>query len=108
MVRTFDFSREPVRAAGGDPRPQKGRGGGKRGRPKNALDGWIVLDKPRLGLTPPRRLGAGFFGFLVVGEAAVLCPDKAGPPERLDPLASGLLPLALGEATKTVPLRGGR
>ncbi len=54
------------------------------------IDGWVVLDKPvGLGSTPAvRRL----FG-----------AQKAGHGGTLDPLASGILPIALGEATKTVP-----
>jgi tRNA pseudouridine55 synthase len=57
------------------------------------IDGWVVLDKPvGLGSTPAvsrvRRLFAA---------------QKAGHGGTLDPLASGVLPIALGEATKTVP-----
>jgi len=89
MVRTFDLSgkeRTPFRP--------KDKGQRKRrGKPKNALDGWIILDKP-IGLTSTQALGAVKRLFL---------PDKAGHAGTLDPLASGLLPLAFGEATKTVP-----
>jgi tRNA pseudouridine55 synthase len=57
------------------------------------ISGWIVLDKPyNLGSTQAvsrvRRLY----------EA-----QKAGHAGTLDPLATGILPIALGEATKTVP-----
>lgn len=92
MVRTFDLGETPPEPARREPRPDKGRGG-RRGRPKNALDGWIVLDKP-VGLTSTQALGA---------VKRLFSPDKAGHAGTLDPLASGLLPLALGEATKTVP-----
>jgi len=58
-----------------------------------ALSGWVALDKPLgLGSTPAvSRLRRLF-------EA-----QKAGHAGTLDPLATGMLPIALGEATKTVP-----
>ena len=90
MVKTFDLNDAPARPAR-PARPEKR--GGKRGRTKNALDGWIVLDKP-VGPTSTQALGA---------VKRLFSPDKAGHAGTLDPLASGLLPLALGEATKTVP-----
>jgi tRNA pseudouridine55 synthase len=56
------------------------------------VNGWIVIDKP-LGLTSTQ----------VVGRVRrILRPRKVGHGGTLDPLASGLLPIALGEATKTV------
>ncbi len=62
----------------------------RKGRP---IHGWLVLDKPE-GMTSTaavaavkRRLGAA----------------KAGHAGTLDPFATGILPIALGEATKTVP-----
>lgn len=62
----------------------------RKGRP---IHGWIVLDKP-VGMTSTsavaavkRRTGAA----------------KAGHAGTLDPFATGILPVALGEATKTVP-----
>ncbi len=61
-------------------------------RQRNQLHGWIVLDKP-LGLTSTQALGK--VRWLVNAE-------KAGHGGTLDPLASGLLPIALGEATKTI------
>ena len=60
---------------------------------KNKVDGWIILDKPE-GLTSTQALGKVKW----LAEA-----QKAGHAGTLDPLASGLLPLAFGEATKTVP-----
>lgn len=62
----------------------------KKGR---SVSGWVVLDKP-------------------VGIGSTQCVSKikwlyqaakAGHAGTLDPLASGMLPIALGEATKTVP-----
>ncbi len=62
-------------------------------RPRNKIDGWIVLDKP---------LGLGSTG--AVGRVRWLFgAAKAGHGGTLDPLATGVLPIALGEATKTVP-----
>jgi tRNA pseudouridine55 synthase len=56
------------------------------------VNGWLVIDKP-LGLTSTQ----------VVGRVRrILRPRKVGHGGTLDPLASGLLPIALGEATKTV------
>ena len=62
-------------------------------RPKNKIDGWVVLDKP-LGLGSTSAVGRVRWLF---GAA------KAGHGGTLDPLATGVLPIALGEATKTVP-----
>lgn len=57
------------------------------------IDGWVVLDKP-VGLGSTQAVGKvrRLFG-----------AQKAGHGGTLDPLASGVLPIALGEATKTVP-----
>jgi len=57
-----------------------------------AVHGWLVLDKPP-GLTSAAALG-------VVKRA--LGGAKAGHAGTLDPLATGVLPLAIGEATKLV------
>jgi tRNA pseudouridine55 synthase len=62
---------------------------GKGARP---LHGWLVLDKP-LGLSSNHALGRVK---RLTGAA------KAGHGGTLDPLATGILPVALGEATKTV------
>ncbi len=62
-------------------------------RVKNKVDGWVVLDKP-LGLGSTSAVGRVRWLF---GAA------KAGHGGTLDPLATGVLPIALGEATKTVP-----
>jgi tRNA pseudouridine55 synthase len=57
------------------------------------VDGWVVLDKP-LGMGSTKAVGRVRWLF----DA-----QKAGHGGTLDPLASGVLPIALGEATKTVP-----
>ena len=64
---------------------------GKRKRDK--IDGWVVLDKP-VGMGSTKAVGRVRWLFNA---------DKAGHGGTLDPLASGVLPIALGEATKTVP-----
>lgn len=61
----------------------------KRGNP---VHGWININKP-VGVTSTQ----------VVGKVRrAMNAQKAGHGGTLDPLASGILPLALGEATKTV------
>ena len=62
----------------------------KRGNP---VHGWLVLDKP-LEMTSTRAVGIAKRLFFA---------QKAGHAGTLDPLATGILPIALGEATKTVP-----
>ncbi len=62
----------------------------RRGRP---LDGWLIIDKPP-GMTSTdvvNRVRRGFDA------------QKAGHGGTLDPLATGVLPIAFGAATKTVP-----
>jgi tRNA pseudouridine55 synthase len=59
----------------------------------NPVHGWVVLDKP-LNMTSTQAVGAVRRAFNA---------QKAGHAGTLDPLATGLLPIALGEATKTVP-----
>jgi tRNA pseudouridine55 synthase len=62
-------------------------------RQKRDVHGWVVLDKP-VGMTSTHA----------VAIIKRLCSAKrAGHAGTLDPLASGCLPIALGEATKTVP-----
>ena len=59
---------------------------------KNNIHGWLVLDKP-IGMTSTQAIGK---------LKRILQPKKVGHAGTLDPLASGLLPIAFGEATKTV------
>jgi tRNA pseudouridine55 synthase len=56
------------------------------------LNGWLILDKPT-GITSAQ---------VVAKVKRLLKPIKIGHAGTLDPLASGVLPLALGEATKTI------
>ena len=66
------------------------RRGKKKGRP---VSGWVVLDKP-VGMGSTEAVSKVKWLFQA---------EKAGHAGTLDPLASGCLPVALGEATKTVP-----
>ncbi|MCH4024303.1 MAG: tRNA pseudouridine(55) synthase TruB [Acetobacter sp.] len=62
----------------------------RKGRP---LDGWLVIDKP-----------AGPTSTSVLAQVKrAFNAQKAGHGGTLDPLATGLLPIAFGAATKTVP-----
>jgi tRNA pseudouridine55 synthase len=56
------------------------------------MNGWIILDKPS-GITSAHA---------VAKVKRLLKPKKIGHAGTLDPLASGVLPLALGEATKVI------
>ena len=60
---------------------------------KNDINGWILIDKPiNIGSTQ------------VVSKLKwALSPQKIGHAGTLDPLATGLLPIALGYATKLIP-----
>ncbi len=57
------------------------------------INGWVILDKP-YGMTSTQAVSRLKYVFNA---------KKAGHAGTLDPLASGLLPIAFGEATKTVP-----
>ncbi|MGO9674680.1 MAG: tRNA pseudouridine(55) synthase TruB [Methylocella sp.] len=57
------------------------------------VDGWVVLDKP-VGMTSTHAVSR---------LKRIFNAKKAGHAGTLDPLASGILPVAFGEATKTVP-----
>lgn len=57
------------------------------------ITGWIALDKPT-GLTSTRALSIA---------KRLFNAKKAGHAGTLDPLASGVLPIAFGKATKTIP-----
>ena len=61
----------------------------RRGQP---VHGWLALDKP-VGVSSAKAVAI---------VRRLLDAEKAGHGGTLDPLASGILPIALGEATKTV------
>jgi tRNA pseudouridine55 synthase len=59
----------------------------------NPVHGWVILDKPKgLGSTQA-----------VAAVRRIFDANKAGHAGTLDPMATGILAIALGEATKTVP-----
>src|SRR3982751_362550 len=59
----------------------------------NPVHGWVILDKP-LGMTSTQG---------VATVRRIFDAQKAGHAGTLDPMATGILAIALGEATKTVP-----
>ncbi len=63
----------------------------RRGR---KIDGWVVVDKPE-GVTSTEVVNKARWAF----RAA-----KAGHAGTLDPLGTGVLPIAFGEATKVIPI----
>jgi tRNA pseudouridine55 synthase len=73
----------------GEPRPRKQQ----FKRDKRDVHGWLVLDKP-VGMTSTHAVSV---------VKRLFSAKRAGHAGTLDPLASGALPIALGEATKTVP-----
>jgi tRNA pseudouridine55 synthase len=62
-------------------------------REKRDVHGWVVLDKP-VGMTSTHAVSV---------IKRLFAAKRAGHAGTLDPLASGCLPIALGDATKTVP-----
>ncbi|MBV9569428.1 MAG: tRNA pseudouridine(55) synthase TruB [Hyphomicrobiales bacterium] len=88
MIEDASESSRTGEGLGGDPRqPQTTR------LKKREVNGWLILDKP-VGLTSTRAVAVA---------KRLFNAKKAGHAGTLDPLASGLLPIAFGEATKTVP-----
>jgi tRNA pseudouridine55 synthase len=73
-------------AEGGDKQRQKKRD-------KRDVHGWVIVDKP-VGMTSTHAVAV---------VKRLFSAKRAGHAGTLDPLASGGLPIALGEATKTVP-----
>ena len=62
----------------------------KKGQP---VHGWVILDKP-IGMGSTQAVAA---------VRRIFDAQKAGHAGTLDPMATGILAIALGEATKTVP-----
>src|ERR1051325_5873946 len=59
----------------------------------NPVHGWVILDKSA-GMTSTQAVAA---------VRRIFNAQKAGHAGTLDPMATGILAIALGEATKTVP-----
>src|ERR1700730_7937684 len=66
---------------------------GRRNKKGARVHGWVVVDKPE-GITSTQVVGI---------VKRVFDAQKAGHAGTLDPMATGVLAVALGEATKTVP-----
>src|SRR6185312_11764285 len=89
-----DLSRhDDSRRVNNDPREKQPRQNQQPRRDKRDIHGWIVLDKP-IGMTSTQAVAV---------VKRLFSAKRAGHAGTLDPLASGGLPIALGEATKTVP-----
>ena len=83
---TESLTRPPPAQQGRERRQQKKRD-------KRDVHGWVILDKP-IGMTSTHAVAV---------VKRLFSAKRAGHAGTLDPLASGGLPIALGEATKTVP-----
>jgi tRNA pseudouridine55 synthase len=66
---------------------------GRRNRKGDPVHGWFIVDKPE-GVTSTRTVAI---------LKRLSNAQKAGHGGTLDPLATGILPIAMGEATKTLP-----
>ncbi len=88
-----DDARE-CRPSGADAREGRRRDKPQKRSTRVEINGWINLDKPT-GVSSTQAVGRLKFLFNA---------KKAGHAGTLDPLASGVLPVAFGEATKTVPI----
>ncbi len=64
-----------------------------RNKKGNPVHGWVILDKPQ-GTASTQAVGA---------VRRIFDARKAGHAGTLDPMATGILAIALGEAAKTVP-----
>jgi tRNA pseudouridine55 synthase len=87
---------EPSAQGGGAPAERVDRESGAQANKKakkRDVHGWIVLDKP-VGMTSTHAVSV---------IKRLFQAKRVGHAGTLDPLASGCLPIALGEATKTVP-----
>jgi tRNA pseudouridine55 synthase len=90
-AKNFPLPNSPPQAAEGTAK-QRGLREQKK-RDKRDVHGWVVLDKP-VGMTSTHAVAV---------VKRLFAARRAGHAGTLDPLASGCLPIALGEATKTVP-----
>ena len=83
-------ARSEPRRTNNDPRAGKQQ---QQKRDRRDVHGWVALDKP-IGMTSTQAVAV---------VKRLFNAKRAGHAGTLDPLASGGLPIALGEATKTVP-----
>jgi tRNA pseudouridine55 synthase len=89
----FSERRDDARRVNNDPRHQQPKQNKQPRRDKRDVHGWVVLDKP-IGMTSTHAVAV---------IKRLFSAKRAGHAGTLDPLASGGLPIAMGEATKTVP-----
>jgi tRNA pseudouridine55 synthase len=89
----FSDARNEERRTNNDPRANKQRQNNQPRRDRRDVHGWVILDKP-IGMTSTQAVAV---------VKRLFNAKRAGHAGTLDPLASGGLPIALGEATKTVP-----
>jgi tRNA pseudouridine55 synthase len=89
----FAPAHDDTRRVNNDPRQRQGKQGNQPRRDKRDVHGWVVLDKP-IGMTSTHAVAV---------VKRLFSAKRAGHAGTLDPLASGGLPIAIGEATKTVP-----
>lgn len=89
----FSQPRGAAAKTNNDPRAErKPRQSNQPRRDRRDIHGWVVLDKP-IGMTSTQAVAV---------VKRLFDAKRAGHAGTLDPLASGGLPIALGEATKTV------
>jgi tRNA pseudouridine55 synthase len=95
MQKSLSIAAAPDMQVGALPEPGAGDEQRARAAKKSKRDvhGWVVLDKP-VGMTSTHAVAV---------IKRLFAAKRAGHAGTLDPLASGCLPIALGEATKTVP-----
>ena len=86
-------AQEAAASASAQGESEQSEQGARRKKFKRDVHGWVVLDKP-VGMTSTHAVA-------VIKH--LYAAKRAGHAGTLDPLASGCLPIALGEATKTVP-----
>ncbi|MFZ0810817.1 MAG: tRNA pseudouridine(55) synthase TruB, partial [Bradyrhizobium sp.] len=89
----FSGQQSDARRVNNDPRERKPKQNNQPRRDKRDVHGWVVLDKP-IGMTSTHAVAV---------VKRLFSAKRAGHAGTLDPLASGGLPIAIGEATKTVP-----
>ena len=89
----FSSERDESRRVNNDPRDKQPRPNNQPRREKRDVHGWVVLDKP-IGMTSTHAVAI---------VKRLFQAKRAGHAGTLDPLATGGLPIAIGEATKTVP-----
>src|SRR5512138_440174 len=87
MIDDTESLDRPAPESGDNPRHHQFK------RDKRDVHGWVVLDKP-VGMTSTHAVSV---------VKRLFSAKRCGHAGTLDPLASGALPIALGEATKTVP-----